>query len=59
MHQKHINCLINYTIDILNGWTITGSVAFLVPTGTTQYKFSYEPAFSNYNIGYISDNPVP
>ncbi len=47
------------TIDILNGGTITGSIAFSVPKNTTQYKFSYEQAFRNYNIGYVADNPVP
>ncbi len=46
------------TIDILNGGTITGSIAFLVPTGTTQYKFSYDQPFSNYNIEYIPNNPI-
>ena len=45
-------------IDILNGGTITGSIAFSVPIGTTQYKFSYDKAYSNYNIEYVPDNPI-
>lgn len=47
------------TIDILDGGTITGSIAFLIPADANKYKLVYDQSFRNYNIEYIPSNPVP
>lgn len=47
------------TIDILDGGTITGSIAFSIPANTNKYELLYDQAFRNYNIEYIPNNLVP
>ena len=41
------------SVDILNGGSLTGSLAFEVPSGTATYSMQYEGIFTTYNIQWI------
>lgn len=38
--------------EILDGGSITGSMAFIIPTGATEYKLQYSRDYKDYNIVY-------
>ena len=40
------------SVDIMDGGKLTGSVAFAVPTGTTEFQLKYDMEYKDYNIKY-------
>lgn len=41
------------TVDIMNGGTLTGSIAFTIPDGTREFQLKYDMVFKDYNIKYV------